>query len=164
MFEQIPACVSFWHSAANMVFIACYCLVFDLTTYPPRVTADVCVRIACTWLLVHTDIFPFNLGKPHHHFLELSIVSLWDNDCLRTDYWWLSNLTGNTARIIRSRKEKGVLVLPRLSTNRIPEWEQTGARSSANSLKLFKQSFTWSHLSKSLLPFIGKCPSGHSYQ
>lgn len=138
-----------------MVFIACYCLVFDLTTYPPWVTADVCVRIACTWLLVHTDIFPFNLGKPHHHFMELSIVS-WDNDYLRIDYWWLSNLTGNSARIIRSRKEKDVLVLPRLSTNRIPESEQTEARSSANNLKVFKQCCAWSHLRKSLLPFIRK--------
>lgn len=64
MFEQIAASVSFWLSAANMLLIACYHLVFDLTTYPTWVAADVCVRSVCTWLQVPADIFLFNPGKP----------------------------------------------------------------------------------------------------
>lgn len=79
----------FRHSAAEMLLVACYCLVFDPPTHPTCVTSDVSLRRVCACIQVPADILFLTLVS-HDTAKKFSLVCLWDKDCSSN---WLLQVT-----------------------------------------------------------------------
>lgn len=131
----------FRHSAAEILLVACYCLVFDPPTCPTCVTSDVSLRRVYACMQVPADILLFNPGKPWH----CTRNSVWSVCKIKTaqgtDSWKSWNMTGNISRLIRSRKGR-VSVLPgknNLMTRRnLSGKPEVGAPHTVGNLKLSK--------------------------
>lgn len=137
--------------SCNMLFIAYYCLVFDLTTGPTWVTSDVSVRSVYTWIQVPADIVLFNSGKPCTWNSVLPLCEIKTAGGTGSHQIWLITALEKKKMSFSDTRDN----YPHLQQKHLNQSKpEAGAHNTKGGWKLLKH--CWSHPRKSLVSFIGR--------